>query len=75
MPNGAVYKGNIEGSVIRGVGEMKHKIGEKDSYYYTGYWQDGKPEGYGKEEYGDGSRYEGYFQTGYKSCFDDSKKI
>lgn len=54
---------------------MKHRIGERDSYYYTGYWQDGKPEGYGKEEYGDGSKYEGYFQAGYKSCYDESKTI
>jgi hypothetical protein len=40
---------------------LRHNIGKEKSYSYKGSWFAGKPHGYGIEEYGDGSKYVGYF--------------
>jgi hypothetical protein len=75
LPNGASYRGEVRRSVIEGEGEMRQNIGQEKSYSYKGNWLAGKPHGFGIEEYGDGSKYVGFFEAGVKRCFDETKTI
>jgi hypothetical protein len=54
-------------SKIEGVGKLVHKL----TYTYEGPWHNGKPNGFGKETYDDGSSFEGFFENGQKHCYEE----